>query len=390
MMKETYKIVLTKQKNRLLFVCFSGNKPIEFHIFTDKKDQLGSIYLGRVQQIVKNINASFVDYAENSIGFLQLADLNQGDLIPVQLVKERTKTKDAVLSDELSLAGVYSVVHTKDTKLSVSSKLYSDEKKQLIKALSELTDEVPYGIIIRTNAIHADIEELKLEIKLLSEKLSAILRYAKTRTPSSVLYRAPAEWMRAVTDIRLDALSEIVTDDKEIYESLKDYLSDTYGETFFSTVSLRFYEDSMLSIKKLYGIESRLKEALQKKVWLKSGGFLVIEPTEALVAIDVNTGKTVKKGNREETFLLVNTEAAVEIARQLRLRNLSGIILIDFINMEQPSNQKKLLALLAEELKKDPIKAQLHDMTTLGLVEVTRMKVRQPLYEQVKNEQKEG
>lgn len=386
MMKEAYRIVLTKQQNKLLFACLNGNKPVEFHIFSDKKEQLGSIYLGRVQQAVSNINASFIDFAENARGFLPRADLKQGDLIPVQLVKERTKTKDAVLSDELSLAGVYSVVHTKDTKLSVSSKLSAQEKKQLVKALRELAEDVPYGIIVRTNAVHADMEELKKEIRQLSEKLSAVLKYAGTRTPASLLYRAPAEWMRAVTDIRLDALAQIVTDEKEIYERLKEHLTDTYGAAYFSAVSLRFYEDPMLSLKKLYGIENKLKEALQKKVWLKSGGFLVIEPTEALVAIDVNTGKTVKKGSREETFLLVNKEAAAEIARQLRLRNLSGMILIDFINMEEPASQKKLLAFLTEELKKDPIKAQLHDMTTLGLVEVTRMKVRQPLYEQVKDE----
>ncbi len=389
-MKEAYRIVLTKQQNKLLFAYLNGNKPVEFHIFSNKKEQLGSIYLGRVQQTVGNINASFIDFSENAKGFLSRSDLKQGDLIPVQLVKEHTKTKDAVLSDELSLAGVYSVVHTKDKKLSVSAKLSAQEKKQLIKALREEAEKIPYGMIIRTNAVHADIEELKKEIRQLSERLSAVLKYAGTRTPASVLYRAPAEWMRAVTDIRLDALTEIVTDEKEVYESLKEHILDTYGEAYFSSINLRFYEDPMLSLKKLYSMESRLREALQKKVWLKSGGFLVIEPTEALVAVDVNTGKTVKKGSREETFLLVNLEAASEIAKQLRLRNLSGIILIDFINMGELSNQKKLLAFLAEELKKDPIKAQLHDMTMLGLVEVTRMKVRQPLYEQVRDEQKEG
>ncbi len=386
MKNEAYRIVLTKQQNKLLFAYLNGNKPVEFHIFSAKKEQLGSIYLGRVQQTVGNINASFIDFSQNARGFLPRADLKQGELIPVQLVKEHTKTKDAVLSDELSLAGVYSVVHTKDTKLSVSSKLSAQEKKQLVKALREEAEEIPYGMIIRTNAVHADVEELKKEIRQLSERLSAVLKYAGMRTPATVLYRAPAEWMRAVTDIRLDALTEIVTDEKEIYESLKEHILDTYGESYFLSINLRFYEDPMLSLKKLYGMESRLREALQKKVWLKSGGFLVIEPTEALVAIDVNTGKTVKKGSREETFLLVNMEAAAEIARQLRLRNLSGMILIDFINMEESASQKKLLAFLSEVLKKDPIKAQLHDMTTLGLVEVTRMKVRQPLYEQVKDE----
>ena len=189
--------------------------------------------------------------------------------------------------------------------------------------------------------------------------------------------------MRAVTDIRLDSLDEIITDVPFLYESLKEHLTAVYGETYFSSVTLNLYKDNMLSLSKLYSLESRLNDALHKKIWLKSGGFLVIEPTEALVAIDVNTGKNVKKGSREETFLLTNLEAASEIAKQLRLRNLSGMILIDFINMEEAVNQKKLMEHLAEELKKDPVKAQLHDMTQLGLIEVTRMKTRQPLYEQV-------
>lgn len=380
---EKYRIVLTRQKNRILFAYLHGEKPIEFQMFSDKDEQLGTIYLGRVQQVVKNINASFVDLAGGIKGFLPRADLKQGDLLPVQLVKERTKIKDAAVSDELSLAGVYCVVHTKNQKLSVSSKLSTPEKKQLTRELHELVDSLSYGVIIRTNAVHADIEDLKKEICTLSETLDNILKYASMRTPASVLYRAPSEWMRAVTDIRLDSLDEIITDVPFLYESLKEHLTAVYGETYFSSVTLNLYKDNMLSLSKLYSLESRLNDALHKKIWLKSGGFLVIEPTEALVAIDVNTGKNVKKGSREETFLLTNLEAASEIAKQLRLRNLSGMILIDFINMEEAVNQKKLMEHLAEELKKDPVKAQLHDMTQLGLIEVTRMKTRQPLYEQV-------
>lgn len=384
MSTEKYRIVLTRQNNKILFAYLRGNNPIEFQMFSDKKEQLGMIYLGRVGQVVKNINASFVDLAGGTKGFLPRADLKQGDLLPVQLIKEKTKTKDAAVSDELSLAGVYCVVHTKDQKLSLSSKLSSQEKKQLAKACKELVEALPYGVIVRTNAVHADTEELKKEIGTLSETMASILKYASMRTQASVLYASPAEWMRAVTDIRLDELNEIITDEPALYEDLKKYLTNTYGDAYFSTVALKLYEDNMLSLTKLYSLESRLNDALHKKVWLKSGGFLVIEPTEALVAIDVNTGKNIKKGSREDTFLATNLEAASEIAKQLRLRNLSGMILIDFINMEETANQKKLMVHFSEELKKDPVKAQLHDMTKLGLIEVTRMKTRQPLYEQVK------
>ena len=146
---------------------------------------------------------------------------------------------------------------------------------------------------------------------------------------------------------------------------------------------LRYYADPSLSLSGLYNLASKRKEAFERRVWLKSGGYLVIEPTEALTVIDVNSGKYIGKKAARDTFRLINAEAAVEIARQLRLRNLSGIILVDFINMERKEDEKELMHLLALELKKDPIKAAVIDMTPLGLVELTRKKVRKPLREQM-------
>ncbi len=381
-MMEQYRIILTKYNHNIIFAYLHQDKPLELQIFSSKTEQLNTIYLGRIEQIVSNINASFVRISKEVKGFLPRADLKPGTMIPVQLMKERTRTKDAVLSDHLSLAGVYCVVHTKDNKISVSSKLSTVQKKQLIKLISDNQKQMPYGVIVRTNAVHATAEEIKNEIAQLSSTLSDIQHYANMRTPGSVLYQAPSEWMRAVSDIRMEYLDEIITDQDDVFCGLTDYLKNVYGESYFSKIKLIRYSDTLVSLKSFYSLEARLDEALKKRVWMKSGGFLIIEPTEALTAIDVNTGKNIKKGNREDTFLHTNLEAAVEIAKQLRLRNLSGMILIDFINMEKTENQKILLKKLSEELKKDPVKAQLHDMTALGLVEVTRMKVRQPLYEQ--------
>ena len=147
--------------------------------------------------------------------------------------------------------------------------------------------------------------------------------------------------------------------------------------------ALRLYQDSAVSLPNLYGLPAKIREACGKRVWLKSGGYLVIEPTEALTVIDVNSGKYTGKKGARDTFRLINREAALEIARQLRLRNLSGIVLVDFISMEKKEDEKELLQLLSTELKNDPVKAVLVDMTPLGLVEITRKKVRRSIYEQL-------
>ena len=171
-----------------------------------------------------------------------------------------------------------------------------------------------------------------------------------------------------------------MTDDREIYTQIcGEHTREKDGK-----VPVRFYEDKLLPLSKLYRLEKSLEEALDRKVWLRSGGFLIIEQTEAFVSIDVNSGKFSDKKNTRETFRKINLEAAREIAFQLRLRNLSGIILIDFINMEEEEDKKELLRLLQSYLKKDPVKAAVVDMTPLNIVEVTRKKVEKSLEEEMK------
>ncbi len=171
---------------------------------------------------------------------------------------------------------------------------------------------------------------------------------------------------------------EIITDDQTIWQEIQSCQDESILK------KLRLYEDSLLSLSKLYRIEEQLTDALKERVWLKSGGYLVIQPTEALTVIDVNTGKCIQsKNNREEVFFKVNQEAAIEIAKQLRLRNYSGIILIDFIDMKESCHNTELLELLSGMVIKDPVKTTVVDITKLGLVELTRKKIRKPLYEQL-------
>ena len=184
--------------------------------------------------------------------------------------------------------------------------------------------------------------------------------------------------MNYIKNVSQGELTEIVTDENAIFDELKNI----YAESPEMQNKLRFYQDTF-PLDKLYSIESKITEALSKKVWLKCGGFLIIEPTEALTVIDVNSGKFDKKGDSEAFYKKVNEEAACEIARQIKLRNISGIIIIDFINMSLESNQKALLDTLSRCVSKDKVKTHVIGMTSLGLVEMTRTKTAKPLAEQI-------
>ena len=210
--------------------------------------------------------------------------------------------------------------------------------------------------------------------------LKQLIKESGSRTCYSCLYKTLPSYIAGIRDSYAGGLEEIVTDCPDLYGQLKEYLETSQAE---DAGKLKLYTDRLLSLGKLYSLDNALSKALDKRVWLKSGGYLVIEPTEAMVVIDVNTGKYEGKKKLEETVLKINLEAAAEIARQLRLRNLSGIIIVDFIDMEREEDRKALLAHLVEVVSRDPVKTTVVDMTALNLVELTRKKVRKPLHEQV-------
>ena len=205
------------------------------------------------------------------------------------------------------------------------------------------------------------------------------MMHAGHRTCYSLLYTSTPSYLNGLRDSLQSSLESVITDEPDIYDAVKEYLSNHQREDLHL---LNYYEDPLLPLEKLYRIERTMDEALGKKVWMKSGGYLVIEPTEALVVIDVNTGKYSGKKALRETIMKINLEAAEEIGHQLRLRNLSGIILIDFIDMEKEEDRVFLVKKLEEIVSKDPVKTTVVEITKLNLVEVTRKKIKRPLYEQ--------
>lgn len=386
-MKKLNKLIFTKLRGRTAAVLFSGKRAVQMELEPEAaQGQTGNIYIGKVKNIVKNINAAFVEYQPGINGYYSLSDnrvhlfadrrvhetLKSGDEILVQVERAAVKTKDAVLTSRLSFTGQYTVLTAGDGKLGISSKIHDTGWKNQVRTWWQERENRGFGLIVRTNALAAGIPGLQREADFLAEKYSEILKNAETRNCCSLLYRPDSFPVKIARDTYTSELEEMITDDADIWKELTE-----------AGFSPRLYQDEQLSLAALYSLESVLDEALSRKVWLKSGGNLVIEPTEAMTVIDVNTGKTSGKHSFSQTILSTNLEAAEEIARQMRLRNLSGIILIDFIDMDTEEDRRHLIRKLRGCLAEDPVTAAFVDMTALGLVEVTRKKIRQPLHEQI-------
>ena len=362
-MAQDGKILILKFHDKLLSLLLSNNQVLSARVQHNQAITVGDIYIGKVQNISRNINAAFVDLGGKYLTFLPMAEarsaylanrtpdgtIKPGDEILVQVIKEPMKTKLAGVTSKISLSGRYVVIGTQNASLKghispnktgpegkitagnvqVSSKLNKIQQNRFrnLGTLQKLSEQ--YQVIVRTNAgsLPEDTPLIR-ETEELAGTLARILEIADKRTCYSCLYHHKPDYISFIQNAYHTEYSEVVTDLPDVYETLQESFKDT-------AIQIRFYEDNYLPLHKLYSVEIRIKELLDKKVWLKSGGYLVIEPTEALISIDVNTGKCETGKNTEETFMKINQEAAEMIALQLRARNLSGMILVDFINLKQ-------------------------------------------------------
>lgn len=389
------KIITCLQDGVLADALYEEGKLMELSLLpAGRSSILGNIYIGKVKNIVKNIGAAFVEIDHGIICYLPLEDvkspiytrpkkqmkLTEGDELLVQVCREAVKTKAPSVTTNLSLTGKYLVLTTGNTVVGYSSKLKSEDKVR-IRTWIENWRLPDAGLIIRTNAGQAEQEDFCREYEKLLNQYRYLTEQAVHRTVRSCVQKGRPPYLDAILGSRSENLQEILTDDKEVYEQIQNFLQDEMPENIGK---LRFYEDQTLSLKALYRLEKGLADALSSKIWLKSGAYLIIEPTEALTVIDVNTGKYASGKNKQETIWKINLEAAGEIARQLRLRNLSGMILVDFVDMERKEKKQELLACMKEFLRRDPQKASAVDMTGLGLMELTRKKQRKTLWEQAK------
>ncbi len=394
------KILIEKAEGQIRTFFMEDGDIVEIHCADADGDRteshrLGDIYIGKVKNIVPNIGAALVEL-ENGVScaydmedaplalFTHKAGkkpLCIGDELVVQISKEAVKTKAPTVTGNISFTGRYAVLTHGNTRIGVSSKLPKSLRDDYKEKLREYQND-SFGIIVRTNAKDAPFQAVSDEIESLRREYLRIASIAPTRTCFSCLKSAPPSYISDLKNVYIEGMEEILIGNAELYARIHSYFKMEMPER---TDLLRLYDDADFPLGKLYSTQTALEKALREKAWLKNGGYLVIQPTEALTVIDVNSGKSIAgKGRNEEGILKINLEAAREAARQIRLRNLSGIIIIDFINMNTEENVERLMREFRLHLAKDPIQATLVDITPLNLVEVTRKKVHKPLYEQVR------
>lgn len=397
------------QKEYIVCGFFEGNRMLEVTsqpkseisetsaAFGDTKKQggkslLGNIYVGRVKDVVKSLNAAFIEIAPGVPCYYPLEELVnpvfvkkgkspglvQGDELCVQVERESMKTKPPKVTTNLNFTGKYLVLTTGNRSLGISKKLRQDTRSHL-KELLEAVKPFQFGLVVRTNCRDARDEEILEELAHLKQEAQKILERARYQTCFSCMKYQEPEFIRVLRDAPSKDLEKIVTDDEVLYQRIHHFLEEHQPKDL---EKLTLYKDEMLSLSKCYSLEVKLEEALKERVWLKSGGYLVIQPTEAMTVIDVNSGKSIGKKDVQKAYLNVNLEAAKEIAFQMRLRNLSGIILVDFIDLISREDQKHLMETLRQFTRNDPIPVQVVDITRLNLVEMTRKKVKKSLRDQ--------
>ena len=373
-----------------------GRSLIEHYVSrpADDDSQIhGNIYLGRVQNVLPGMEAAFVDIGTPKNAVLYRGDVQfdkedvveQGadprieqvlkarQLILCQVTKNPIAAKGGRLTQEVSLPGRFVVLIPDSRTYGISKRLPEGERRRLRGILDRIKPE-QHGIIVRTAAENATEHELTTDMTRLLAQWDAIRSAAEKANSPTLLYREPPLAVRVIREEFTSEYRGVVIDDPVLFAEVRDYIQ-AFNPEFADRVELYNPAADELPLFEQYRVHEQLLKALDKKVWLPSGGSLIIEHTEALTVIDVNTGKNVGKSNLEETVFYNNLEAAEEIARQLRLRDIGGIIVIDFIDMEIRENRRKVLESFKDALARDKTRTQVFEISELGLVEMTRKRI---------------
>lgn len=383
----------------------NNNQLLELHI-ERKRDRgiVGNIYKGRVMRVLPGMQAAFVDIGMDRAAFLYVRDvlddfdelklddaraifnrddqpiqdiLQEGQEVVVQVAKEPIGLKGAQVTSYISLPGRYLVYLPTAHKIGISRRIESEKKRQRLKKILEklLPDDFNGGFIIRTASEDRKDKDLRTDMEYLLKTWNDIQHRKRHSSAPSLLHQELPLAMRAVRDLFTDDFDRFIVDNEKLYYEILEFFQRFLPQQKHAVC---LYDDEE-PIFEHFGIELEISKALDRKVWLKSGGYITIDQTEALTAIDVNTGRFVGQRNFEETILKTNLEAVKEIVYQLRLRNIGGIIIIDFIDMESRADQEKVFHALEHALKEDKTKTTISKISELGLVEMTRKRVRDNL-----------
>ena len=380
---------------------------VEFMVDRPETERLvGDIYLGQVEAVLPGIQAAFVDIGTDKAAFLHVSDVvrdengddeeengsngkdrryppiqelvKKGERLLVQVSKEPIGTPGPRVTTQISLPGRFLVFMPYSDHIGVSRKIDDREERGRLRALArEVVPENSGGVIIRTVGEELTREIFEREFKTLHGTWKKIQRRARGARPPSLIHREAKLTRGIIRDVFTEKVDALVIDGKEVYNEVRQYLEGVDPE-LMSRVHL--YTEPVPIFDK-YGVEDAIREAFQRRVNLPSGGYIIIEPTEALVSIDVNTGRYTGKKDPEQTILRTNLDAARQIARQLRLRDVGGIIVCDFIDMESKANQERVLQELRTYLNRDRARTRAFQVSELGLVEMTRQRVRPSLFQ---------
>ena len=378
-------LIINKQENLKTIMLVENGILVEKHEEHENQQRLeGNIYIGKVVNVLKGMQSAFIDIGGTRNNLIKVQDvlpkvdvtknkqenkpieelLKAGDNIIIQIKKDGTINKGAKVSTHINLSGRFVVLMPDTDIITVSQKIESKEKKD--KLIKIAKDNLPnnMGAILRTSCENATEESIKQDIEDLIKKWEQIKLKAKSsKKVPELLYDNMALIRRTAIDIIDRGLQRIIVNDKEIYSKLTEILKD------ISNVKIELKEENLFE---MYSLSNQIEKINNRKIWLKCGGFITIDRTEALTAIDVNTGKYTGKNDLENTIFKVNQEATIEIAKQLRLRDIGGIIIIDYIDMHIPENVTAIEDLLKTELRKDRAKTQVAGFTKLNLLEMTR------------------
>ena len=391
-----YMMCVQVRKDFTQVAMLEGRSLIEHYVSrpADDADQIhGNIYLGRVQNVLPGMEAAFVDIGTPKNAVLYRGDvqfdkedvveqgpepriehvLQSRQLILCQVTKNPIGAKGGRLTQEVSLPGRFVVLIPDSRTYGISKRLPEDERRRLRTILDRVKPE-EHGIIVRTAAENATEHELQTDMSRLLELWEDIKERSKKASGPTLLYREPSLAVRVIREEFSSDYRGIILDDRDLFEEVRQYIGD-FNPEFLDRVEFHDTAAEGFSLFEKQHVHEQIHKALDIKVWLPSGGSLVIEHTEALTVIDVNTGKNIGKTNLEETVFSNNLEAADEIARQLRLRDIGGIIVIDFIDMDVRENRRKVLERFKDALSRDKTRTQVFEISELGLVEMTRKRI---------------
>lgn len=379
-------LLINKKENVKTIMLVKNGILIEKHEEHENQKRLeGNIYLGKVQNVLQGMQSAFVNIGEEKNTLIKLKDvlpkvdekegkvdiqdkkitdiLKSGMNILVQIKKDGTLTKGAKVSTHINLPGRFIALLPDTNFITISQKIEDEKEKQRLKRI--VSENLPenMGAIIRTVAENKNEEIIKQDINNLLKEWEDILSKLNNSEAPRLIYDNQALIRRTILDIVDRGLEKIIINDKKIYNTILDKLQE-----FDVQIELKENVD----LFNIYDLKTQIEKMSHRRIWLKSGGFITIDKTEALTAIDVNTGKFVGKKNIEQTAYKVNKEATIEIAKQLRLRDIGGIIIIDYIDMYNKENKDEIENLLKEQLKEDRTKCQVEGFTKLNLLEMTR------------------